>query len=120
VPLLFLLVAVVVLATSLVAAVLAARSPILRRWVWVATVLDCSLIVPSTSHGRDKSFSGPVLQRIDGHDDRFWNQVFKCTTRVAEVLVCEENGAPCTTRTCDLLVRGTARDLVLKRTSDSE
>ena len=38
-PLLFLLVAVVVLATSLVAAVLAARSPILRRWVWVAIAL---------------------------------------------------------------------------------
>jgi hypothetical protein len=38
-PLVFLLVAVVVLATSLTAAVLAARSPILRKWVWVVFAL---------------------------------------------------------------------------------
>ena len=37
--LLFLLVAILVLATSLVAAVLAARSPIRRKWLWVAISL---------------------------------------------------------------------------------
>jgi hypothetical protein len=43
---LFLLVAVVVLATSLVAAVLAARSPIRHKWLWVAISL---LAAPAVS-----------------------------------------------------------------------
>ena len=38
-PLLFLLVAVLILLTSLVAAVLAALSPIHRKWLWVAISL---------------------------------------------------------------------------------